>query len=90
MKNLEKGYSQILKKCAVIAEERQKQYGSANDSIQHACDILDKLFSIKLTKKEFCYVLVALKLSREKANHKDDNIIDCINYLAMSLNTNEK
>jgi hypothetical protein len=84
MKN--KDYSQILDSCSKIAKERQSQYGSANKSVQLACDILDVTFGVKLTVVQFCQVMVALKLSREKFNHKEDNVKDCINYLAISLN----
>jgi hypothetical protein len=88
--NEQKGdYSQILEECARIAKERQEQYGSANDSITLAAKILDETFGIKLTPKEFCFVMVALKLSREKFNPKRDNILDSINYLAIAANFKE-
>jgi len=86
MKKNKQDYSKILEDCAKIAKERQKQYGSAGDSIKLACNILELVFGIKLTVEEFSKVLVALKLSREKFQHKDDNIIDAINYMAISLN----
>ena len=79
------GYAVILEECAKIARERQEQYGEASKSIKLATEILDSMFGIKLTPKQFCYVIVALKMSREKFNHKEDNIKDTINYLAMSL-----
>lgn len=83
-------YSEILANCAKVAQERQEQYGSAGDSMQLACDILDVAFGIKLKVSELAKVLVALKLSREKFLHKDDNIIDSINYLAISLNEQDR
>lgn len=89
-KEIKTDYSEILEQCAKLAKERQVQYGSAGDSLQLACDILDITFGIKLTVSEFSKVLVALKLSREKFLHKDDNIKDCINYLAISLNENNR
>jgi|TARA_R100001530_G_scaffold134003_2_gene108173 hypothetical protein len=79
-------YIKTLEDCAKIAQERQDQYGEATDSIKLACNILKTTFNIELTPKEFCYVLVALKLSREHNQKKDDNILDSINYLAISLN----
>ncbi len=39
MKKNKQGYSKILEDCAKIAKERQKQYGSAGDSIKLACNI---------------------------------------------------
>jgi hypothetical protein len=82
----EENYYDILNDCAKIAKERQASYGKASDSLQLCSDILDTTFGIKLTNSEIALVLVALKLSREKFNKKEDNILDCINYLAISLN----
>lgn len=78
-------YSEILSKCAQLATERQAQYGSAVPSVQLACDIADVTFGIKLTVDQFCKIMVALKLSREKFQPKDDNILDSINYMAIGL-----
>ncbi len=79
-------YTKILKKCVKIADERQSQYGEASDGIKSANSILKAAFGINITEKEFCYVIIALKLSRQKEKHKDDNILDIINYLAISFN----
>lgn len=86
-----RNYYEILEKCAAVAKERQEQYGLAGDSIQKACDILKVAFNIELTRSEFAKVLVALKLSRNVlGKKKDDNTIDAINYLAISLNEDEE
>ena len=53
--------------------------------MQIASDILEKTFNIKLDVKEICYVLVALKMSRQYKSFNEDNIIDSINYLAIAL-----
>ena len=82
-------YASILLKCSEIAKERQAQYGEATESVKLATRILEETFGIKLSPQQFCMVIVALKLSREKFEHKDDNILDCINYLAISLALNE-
>lgn len=77
-------YADVLEECASIAKERQAQYGEAGESLQLTCDIADVAFGIKLTKSQLAQVMVSLKLSREKFNHKADNLKDCINYLTMS------
>lgn len=82
---MKKDYSKILLKCAKIAKTRQSQYGEATKSIKLAARILDETFGIQLTPKQFCLVIIALKLSREKNMAKDDNILDIINYFAIML-----
>lgn len=85
-----KNYSEILKEAAKIADERQKQYGEAVESVGLACKILEETFNIKLSVLQFCYVMVALKLSRQKFKFKKDNLIDAINYLAIGIMSEEK
>lgn len=79
-------YTKILQECIKIAEERQAQYGEASDSLERCSDILSNAFKINLGVPEICQVLVALKLSREGHLTKKDNLIDCINYLAIAVN----
>lgn len=78
-------YANILTECANIANERQSQYGEATESILLACRILDETFGIKLTGKQFCDVIIALKLSRLKFKFKEDSTLDIVNYFAIGL-----
>ena len=87
---MKKDYSSILLECSKIAKERQAQYGEATASIKLATRMLDEMFGVKLTPQQFCYTIIALKLSRQKFNHKDDNILDLINYFAIALACKEK
>ena len=80
-----KDYTKVLEKCISIAKIRQKDYGEATESIKLANNILRNTFGVEMSDKAFCQVIIALKLSREKVNHKDDNIKDCINYLAIMI-----
>ena len=84
-KTKNKDYSSILLEGAKIAKERQAQYGSAIESIQLACDMLDLCDGIKLNVYQFCCVMDKLKQSRQKFKFKRDNIIDQINYKAIGL-----
>ena len=83
MKKIKKDYTKVLEKCISIAKTRQKDYGEATDSIKLANRILNDTFGVTVSDKDLCKVIIALKLSREKVNHKDDNILDIINYLAI-------
>jgi len=87
---MEFNYANILTECAGIANERQSQYGEATDSIFLACRILDETFGIKLTGKQFCDVIIALKLSRLKFKLKEDSTLDIINYFAIGLSCQRK
>lgn len=89
LKQISRDYSTILFEAAKIAKSRQKQYGEAVKSVQLACDILDSTFNIKLSVLQFCYAMVALKLSRQKFKMKKDNLIDAINYLAIGIKSAE-
>ena len=77
-------YTKILENCISIANERQIQYGKAEEGIQSACDIFNSISGIKLSVKDFCMVLVSLKLSRLKYNYKEDSMVDIINYVAIA------
>jgi len=81
--NKSKDYTTLLEECITIAQERQQQYGTAKSSIEETIKIMATLFNLHLTPKQFCQVMIAGKLSREKFKHKDDNIKDIINYLAI-------
>jgi len=81
-----KNYTEILKKCIKVADDRQKQYGMTGFSMGLTSDILNLVFGIKLTKTELAKVLIAFKFAREKFDHKEDNILDAVNYLCISLN----
>lgn len=90
MKKVKRDYSKILEEAAKVAKERQGQYGEAVESVELACKILNETFNIKLTVLQFCYVMVSLKLSRQKFKFKKDNLLDSINYLAIGIMSEEK
>jgi len=83
-------YIEILEDCAKIAKERQEQYGEATQSIKLACNILYQTFGIKLTGRQLCEVIIALKLSRNKFQHKKDSSIDIINYMCIGITCEEQ
>lgn len=87
MKN---NYTKVLEECIKIANERQEQYGKADESIQICSNLLRDIFKIDLSVSQIAKVLVCLKLSREANAHKEDNLLDIINYLAISLHSNTK
>jgi hypothetical protein len=84
-KSCENKYSPILREAADIADERGLQYGDCDENFDRIQYLLKDIFTLNLSKAEIAQVFVATKLAREGNRHKDDNIIDAINYLAMML-----
>ena len=76
-------YTKILQDCIDTANERQEQYGNAEDNIEDIQSCLKYALWVEITKDDIVKVLIALKLVREKNQHKKDNLIDLINYAAI-------
>ncbi len=66
-------------------EEKERMYGPFEEGMTRAAKILEGMTG-KPISTEFMYkALVALKLSRESYNHREDNLLDAVAYLG-SLN----
>jgi DNA-binding protein H-NS len=71
-------------------EEKERQYGPFEEGMERAAKILSGMTG-KEVNAEFMYkALIALKLSRESYNHKEDNLLDAIAYLGSLNNYLEK
>lgn len=82
-------YTEVLKECIKIAEERQEHYGEATSSLELTSELLDLAFGLKLSISDICKVLVSLKLSREKFKFKKDSLLDIINYISIMIYNEE-
>lgn len=75
----------ILKKANEIvndrSEEKERQYGPFSIGMDRAAMIFNGMTGKDLTAEDMFKVLVALKLSRESFNHKEDNLLDATAYL---------
>lgn len=82
----------ILKKANEIvnerSEEKERQYGSFPEGMERAAKIASGCTGKDINAKDMYLILVALKLSRESFNHKEDNLLDAVAYLA-ALNNHE-
>jgi hypothetical protein len=67
------------------SEEKARQYGPMQDGMQEAAKIASLLSRKELTAVDMYNCMIALKLSRQAYNHKQDNLLDCVAYMA-SLN----
>ena len=69
-------------------EEKERQYGPMGEGMERAAQIASGSTGKHFTAKDMYLCLVALKLSRESYNHKEDNLLDAIAYLG-ALNNHE-
>jgi len=72
-------------------EEKERMYGPFEEGMQRSSKILSGMTGQDIDVTFMYKALIALKLSRESYNHKEDNLLDAVAYLA-SLNNyyNEK
>jgi hypothetical protein len=64
------------------AEEKERQYGPFIEGMERAASIYSGMTGKNATADDMYKALIALKLSRQSYNHKEDNILDAIAYLA--------
>jgi hypothetical protein len=83
----------ILKKADEIvnerSEEKERQYGSFEIGMERSAEILTAMTGIKVDAVFMYKAIIALKLSRESFNHKEDNLLDAAAYLG-ALNNYEQ
>jgi len=66
-------------------EEKERMYGPFQEGMQEAAKIASLLSRKEITTVDMYNCMIALKLSRQSYNHKEDNLLDCVSYMA-SLN----
>jgi hypothetical protein len=64
------------------SEEKERMYGPFQEGMERAADIFNGMTGLKITAIEMYKALIALKLSRESYNHKEDNLLDAVAYMA--------
>lgn len=68
------------------SEEKERMYGPFEEGMAKAARIASEISNKQFTTQDMYHCMIALKLSRQAYNHKEDNLLDAISYLA-SLNT---
>ncbi len=64
------------------SEEKERQYGPFEEGMERAASILSGMTGVELNAEFMYKALIALKLSRESYNHKEDNLLDAVAYIA--------
>lgn len=67
------------------SQEKERMYGPFEIGIGKAAIIATEMCNKLITAEDMYKCIVALKLSRESFNHKEDNLLDAVAYLG-SLN----
>jgi hypothetical protein len=68
------------------SEEKERMYGPFEEGMAKAARIASEMSMKEITTQDMYNCMIALKLSRQAYNHKEDNLLDAIAYMA-SLNT---
>ena len=70
------------------SEEKQRMYGPFSEGMNRAALILSGMLGYEVSADFMYKAMIALKLSRESYNHKEDNLLDAVAYIA-ALNNYE-
>ena len=68
------------------SEEKNRQYGSFDESMDRMRDIFNAMTGLQLETKHMFQAMIALKLSREAHAHKEDNLLDAVAYMGAMNN----
>ena len=71
------------------SEEKERMYGPFNEGMERAAMIASGATGKTITPQDMYMCLVALKLSRQSYNHKEDNLLDAVAYLGSLNDYNE-
>ena len=68
----------------LLTETRQAEYGNPRPNYICAARIATEMTGIGLTERDIYLVMAAVKLARNAGQHKRDNLLDAVAYLAMA------
>ncbi len=64
------------------SEEKAREYGPFNKSMEKAAIIASELCNKEITAEDFYKCMIALKISRMSYNLKEDTLLDAVGYIA--------
>ena len=62
-------------------EEKDRMYGPFSEGMDRAAMIFQGMTGLEVDGGHMFKALIALKMSRESYNHREDNLLDAIAYL---------
>jgi len=72
------------------SEEKERMYGPFDEGMKKAAEIASLITGKNIEAKDMYLCMIALKLSRESYNHKEDNLLDAVAYLGALNNHHNK
>lgn len=63
------------------SEEKERMYGNFEEGMERAAKLASVMTSKNISPEDMYLCMVALKLSRQSYNHKEDNLLDSVAYL---------
>jgi hypothetical protein len=64
----------------LVNSDRQADYGDPCSNLLRFAGVASTILNIQLSAKDIALIFVAVKLCREGANHKRDNLLDMACY----------
>ena len=82
----------LLEAERVLNGDRQADYNDPVKNFEDIATLATFLTGSPLTAEQCCYVLIAVKLVRERFKHKEDNLVDLAGYTEIlnRIKTKEK
>lgn len=71
------------------SEEKERMYGPFDEGMEKAAKLASLLTNKQIEARDMYLCMIALKLSRESYNYKEDNLLDCVAYIG-ALNNYEQ
>ena len=68
------------------SEEKERQYGPFEEGMERAAQLFNAMTGLNVDATILYKALIELKLSRESYNHKEDNLLDAVAYIASMNN----
>lgn len=79
MSERDKPESILIEAETIVNGKRATDYGNSNENLRDIAEIAT-LLGQPIDGKGVCRVMMAVKLAREKFNHKRDNLVDLCGY----------
>lgn len=70
------------------SEEKERMYGPFSLGMERASMIASGAIGKTITPQDMFMIMIALKLSRQSFNHKEDNLLDAAAYIGALNNYN--
>lgn len=80
----------LLKALELINKDRRVEYGPAEKSFNDIADLWSIYLDVDISSKDVAIMMTLFKIAREKAAHKEDNLVDAVGYLALANDVREK